>query len=155
MGTRLDKILAAAGGVKGKLKAVIVGGLSVPILTAAEAEGLAMDFDACGKAGTAIGSAGIMVVNDTVSIPELALRTIKFYAHESCGQCVPCWRGTHVVEALLERLVARHGTRQDIDTVLSLCATIKGSTLCPVGEAFSVPIRAMVTKFRPEFEALT
>ena len=155
MGTSLDRILAAAGGVKGKLKAVIVGGLSVPILTAEEAKGLAMDFESCLKAGTSIGSAGIMVINDTVSIPELALRTIRFYAHESCGQCVPCWRGTHVVEWLLERLFARHGTRKDIDTVLSLCGTIKGSTLCPVGEAYTVPIRAMVTKFREEFEALT
>jgi NADH:ubiquinone oxidoreductase subunit F (NADH-binding)/NADH:ubiquinone oxidoreductase subunit E len=154
MGIRLDKILSAAGGVKGKLKAVIVGGLSVPILTAAEAEDLVMDFDSCAKAGTAIGSAGIMVINDTVAIPELALRAIRFYAHESCGQCVPCWRGTHVVEALLHKIVARRGSRRDLETILGLCATIKGATLCPGGEAFAAPIHAMITKFRGEFEAI-
>lgn len=155
MGVALSRILAAAGGVKGRLKAVIVGGLSVPILRADEAEGLTMDFDSCTKAGTAIGSAGIIVINDTVSIPELALRTIHFYAHESCGQCVPCWRGTHVVESLLRKLVAHRGAKQDIDTIVELCRGIKGLTLCPVGEAFSVPIHAMISKFRDEFDALT
>lgn len=155
MGTPLSTILEAAGGVKGTLKAIIVGGLSVPILTAAEAAELKMDFDSCMSAGTAIGSAGIMVINDTVSIPELALRTIHFYAHESCGQCVPCWRGTRVVHALLERVADGHGSQSDIERVLNLCHTIKGATICPVGEAFTVPIRHMITKFRPEFDALT
>ena len=154
MGTPLKEILDAAGGVKGKLKGVIVGGLSVAILTAKEAEGLTLDFDACAKAGTALGSGGIMVVNDTVSIPELTLRTIGFYHHESCGQCVPCREGSLVIEHKLHDIVSGKGKMEDIDLILHLCENIKGLTLCPTGEAFAVPIQAMVSKFRPEFEAL-
>ena len=154
LGTALSEILDAAGGVKGKMKGVIVGGLSVPILTAKEAEGLRLDYDSCAKAGTALGSGGIIVVNDTVSIPELALRTIEFYHHESCGQCVPCRRGSLVIESKLRDLVAGRGQSEDIDLVLSLCKNIKGLTLCPTGEAFAAPVQAMVAKFRPEFEAL-
>jgi NADH-quinone oxidoreductase E subunit len=154
LGTPLKVILDAAGGIKGKMKAVIVGGLSVPILTAAEAEGLSLDHDSCQKAGTSLGSGGIIVINDTVSIPELALRTIEFYKHESCGQCMPCREGTLVVESKLRALVEGKGTSKDIDLILQLCGTMRGLTLCPTGEAFSVPIQAMVAKFRPEFEAL-
>ncbi len=154
MGTPLKEILEAAGGVKGKMKGVIVGGLSVAILTAKEAEGLNMDYDSCNKAGTALGSGGIMVVNDTVSIPELALRTIEFYHHESCGQCVPCREGSLVIEHKLRDIVEGRGKMEDIDLILHLTKNIKGLTLCPTGEAFAVPIQAMVSKFRPEFEAL-
>jgi NADH:ubiquinone oxidoreductase subunit F (NADH-binding) len=141
LGTPLATLLEAAGGVVGRLKAVIVGGLSVPLLTAEEAEGLLMDYDSCLKKGTMLGSGGIMVLNETACIPRVALRAIRFYAHESCGQCTPCRQGSRTVAA-------------DIDLVLGLCGRIKGSTLCPTGEAFSVPIAAMVTKFRGEFEAL-
>jgi len=154
MGTSLKEILDAAGGVKGTLKGVIVGGLSVAILTAKEAEGLNLDFDSCAKAGTGLGSGGIMVVNDTVSIPELALRTIEFYHHESCGQCIPCREGSLVIEHKLRDIVEGKGKMEDIDLVLDLCKNIRGLTLCPTGEAFSVPVQAMVSKFRPEFEAL-
>ncbi|MBN2159775.1 MAG: NADH-quinone oxidoreductase subunit NuoF [Spirochaetes bacterium] len=154
LGTKLKVILDAAGGVKGKLKGVIVGGLSVPILTPAEANDLSLDYDSCQKAGTALGSGGIMVINDTVSIPELALRTIEFYQHESCGQCVPCREGSLVIMKKLKNLVDGRGTKEDIDLVLHLCANIRGLTLCPTGEAFSMPIQAMVAKYRPEFEAL-
>jgi NADH-quinone oxidoreductase F subunit len=154
LGTPLSKLLEAAGGVDGRLKAVIVGGLSVPILTAQEAEGLLMDYDSCLKHGTMLGSGGIMVIREGTSIPKVALRAIQFYAHESCGQCTPCRQGSHTVEKLLQKLVDGQGSKADIDLVLRLCHTIKGTTLCPTGEAFSVPIEAMVTKFRGEFEAL-
>jgi NADH-quinone oxidoreductase F subunit len=154
MGTPLATLLEAAGGVAGELKAVIVGGLSVPILTAAEAQGLTLDYDSCQKRGTMLGSGGIIVMNQSTSIPRVALRAIEFYAHESCGQCTPCREGSHTVAKLLGRLVAGRGERRDIDHVLDLCRAIKGSTLCPTGDAFSVPIEAMVRKFRPEFETL-
>ncbi|NMB73612.1 MAG: NADH-quinone oxidoreductase subunit NuoF [Myxococcales bacterium] len=154
LGTPLDELLRAAGGVVGRLKAVIVGGLSVPILTAKEARGLVMDYDSCLKAGTMLGSGGIMVMNQSVRIPRVALRAIEFYAHESCGQCTPCRQGSRVVAELLRRICERRGAAQDIERVLELCATIKGSTLCPTGDAFATPIEAMVKKFRPEFEAL-
>ena len=154
LGTPLATILEAAGGVKGKLKGVIVGGMSVAILKPEEAKDLKMDYDSCAAAGTGLGSGGIMVVNDTVSIPELALRTIKFYAHESCGQCTPCRDGSVAIKCLIEKLLAGEGQSADIDRILALTNSIAGLTICPVGEAFSVPIRAMVSKFRDEFEAL-
>ena len=154
LGTKIEELLEAAGGVDGKLKAIIVGGLSVPILTAAEAEGLAMDYDSCLKKGTMLGSGGVMVIREGTPIPPVALRAMRFYAHESCGQCTPCRQGSHVVETLLEKIVEGRGAMSDINRVLWLCARIRGSTLCPTGEAFSVPIEAMVTKFRDEFEAL-
>jgi len=154
LGTHLETLLEAAGGVVGQLKAVIVGGLSVPILTAQEAEGLIMDHDACLKKGTMLGSGGIIVMNQTASIPRIALRTIRFYAHESCGQCTPCRQGSYTIAALLARIVAGQGTIADIDLILKLCTSIRGSTLCPTGEALAMPIEAMVTKFRGEFEAL-
>jgi NADH-quinone oxidoreductase F subunit len=153
LGTPLAKLLEAAGGVKGQLKAIIVGGLSVPILTAAEAEGLVMDYDSCMKKGTMLGSGGIIVMNETAAMPDVALRAISFYAHESCGQCTPCRQGSHVVKQLLRRIASGKGEIADIDRVLQLCESIKGTTLCPTGEAFSTPIEAMVRKFRPEFEA--
>jgi len=152
LGTPLATILEAAGGVKGTLKAVIVGGLSVPILTAAEAASLKMDFDSCVKAGTMLGSGGIMVINDTTPIPELALRTITFYEHESCGQCTPCREGSYAIAHLLERIVKGKGAVSDIDVILGMCKSIKGLTLCPTGDAFAMPIEAMLTKFRSEFE---
>jgi NADH:ubiquinone oxidoreductase subunit F (NADH-binding) len=113
-----------------------------------------MDYDSCTKAGTMLGSGGVIVINDTVSIPKIALRTIQFYAHESCGQCTPCREGSAVIVRLLKGLLNGYGSHSDIDTIISMCTTIMGSTLCPTGDAFSMPIRAMVQKFRPEFEAL-
>ena len=154
LGTQLTTILEAAGGVQGTLKGVIVGGLSVPILTAQECADLPMDYDACAKAGTMLGSGGIIVLNDNVSIPDLAVRTIAFYAHESCGQCTPCRDGSQALKHLLGKLRAGQGTHEDIDRVLHLCRTVKGLTICPTGLAFAMPISAMVQKFRSEFEAL-
>jgi NADH-quinone oxidoreductase E subunit len=155
MGVPFKKILEAAGGVKGTLKAAIVGGLSVQILKANELEDLNMDYDSCLKHGTGLGSGGIMVINDEFSIPELAYRTIKFYAHESCGRCAPCRHGSDSIKNLLEKLViCGEGTMEDIDTIVNICSTVPGTTICPTGEAFSVPIKAMVEKFRDEFEAL-
>jgi NADH-quinone oxidoreductase F subunit len=153
LGTPLTTLLEAAGGVKGRLKAVIVGGLSTPILTADEARDLKMDYDSCLKHGTMLGSGGIIAMNETVKMPEMALRAIEFYAHESCGQCTPCRQGSAAIVELLRDLVAGRGKRGDLDTILWLCATIKGSTLCPTGEAFAAPVDAMMRKFRSEFEA--
>jgi len=154
LGTPLTTILEAAGGVLGTLKGVIVGGLSVPILTDGEVPGLAMDYDACARAGTMLGSGGIIVINDTVSIPELAARTIGFYAHESCGQCTPCRDGSALLKRLLRGFLAGEGTRAGLERILELCRTVKGITICPTGLAFALPIENLVLKFRAEFEAL-
>ncbi|MFQ5902936.1 MAG: NADH-quinone oxidoreductase subunit NuoF [Candidatus Binatia bacterium] len=154
LGTSLETILEAAGGVKGRLKAVIVGGLSVPILTAKEAQGLKLDYDSCADRGTMLGSGGIIVMNETANIPKLVLRTMRFYAHESCGKCIPCREGSHVIARLLERIVAGKGETSDIELVLRLCKTINGSTLCAQGTAFAMTEEAMINKFRPEFDEM-
>jgi NADH:ubiquinone oxidoreductase subunit F (NADH-binding) len=114
-----------------------------------------MDYDGCVKAGTMLGSGGIMAINDTVSIPELALRTIEFYAHESCGQCTPCREGSRAIKKLLQKIVRGKGSTGEVDLILHLCKNIKGRTICPTGDAFSMPIEAMVQKFRSEFDKLT
>lgn len=154
LGTPLSEVLDAAGGVKGEMKAVIVGGLSTPVLTAEEAANVRLDYESCLKAGTMLGSGGIIVMNQTVSMPRIALRLMQFYEHESCGQCTPCREGTHVIVKLLQTLLNGRGKRQDLETIERCAGTIRGVTLCPGGDAFSVPLGAMLKKFRPEFEAL-
>jgi NADH:ubiquinone oxidoreductase subunit F (NADH-binding) len=154
MGTPLKDILAAAGGINGNLKAVIVGGLSNPVMKAEEIEDLKLDFDSCMNAGTMLGPAGIIVMNDTVSIPKIALRSAKFYAHESCGQCVPCREGTYSMVNFLDKLVSGNGTKEDLEALFHLSKSIHGLTLCPGGDAAVMPIEAMLNKFREEFEAL-
>lgn len=154
LGTRLTTILEAAGGVKGEMKAVIVGGLSTPLLTPNETKGLCLDYESCLKAGTMLGSGGIIVMNQTVSIPRMALRLVQFYAHESCGQCTPCRQGTGAIVELLQNLLEGRGKPEDLATIERLAETARGLTLCPVGEAFAAPLGAMLQKFRPEFEAL-
>ena len=132
-----------------------MGGLSVPILTADEAEGLAMDYDGCAQAGTMLGSGGIIVLNDTVSIPVLAKRTIAFYAHESCGQCTPCRDGSEVLKQLVTASSAGYGALEDLDRILELCGNIKGLTICPTGHGLRAAARHHgPQKFRREFEAL-
>ena len=154
LGTALATILDAAGGVKGEMKAVIVGGLSTPLLTPAEAANVQLDYESCLKSGTMLGSGGIIVMNQTVSIPRVALRLMQFFAHESCGQCIPCREGTKTIVYLLRTLLDGHGTLQDLATIERLATTIKGLTLCLGGDAFAIPLGAMIKKFRPEFEAL-
>ncbi len=154
MGTPLTRVLEAAGGVKGEMKAVIVGGLSTPLLTPEEAKDLNLDYESCLKSGTMLGSGGVIVMNQTVSIPRMALRMMQFYAHESCGQCTPCRQGSHAIVELLRNLLEGHGNYEDLTTIERLAETVRGLTLCPVGEAFGAPLSAMVRKFRAEFEAL-
>lgn len=154
MGVPLSKVLEAAGGVKGKMKAIIVGGLSTPLLTPDEARDLHLDYESCLKAGTMLGSGGIIVMNETVSIPRMALRLMQFYAHESCGQCTPCREGSADLVHLLQTLLKGRGSREDLQSIERLSTTIRGLTLCPAGDAFTAPLSAMVKKFRPEFEAL-
>jgi len=151
LGTPLAALLEAAGGVKGRLKAVIAGGLSVPILTAAECADLRMDYDSCLKKGTMLGSGGVIVLNDTVSIPKLALRTIEFYAHESCGQCTPCREGSAALAELLRKIVNGRGSRSDVARASEICSRTRGLTLCPLGDAFAMAVEAMISKFTEEF----
>lgn len=155
-GTSLyDLIYQAAGGIREDkpLKAVIPGGLSSPILTPDEID-IQMDFDSCIKAGTMLGSGGVIVMDEDTSIPEVALTTIEFYNHESCGQCTPCREGLAMIRQWLQMLLDGNGTKELIGKILDLCNIIEGTTLCPLGDAAVIPIRTMIQKFRDEFEAL-
>ncbi len=143
-----------AGGVRGgrKLKAFFPGGSSAPVLTAAEVD-VKADFDACAEAKTMLGSGGIIVFDDTVDMVEVADNVAHFYAHESCGQCTPCREGSDWCMDILDRLMAGHGLPADPDTLLRICRFASGGmTICPLGDAFSLPISSIVTKFRDEFE---
>jgi NADH-quinone oxidoreductase subunit F len=154
MGYNLKKMIyEVAGGIPGgkALKAVVPGGASCPILRADEID-VGMDFDQMGKAGTMLGSAGVVVLDETVSIVEFALRTIKFYQHESCGWCIPCREGTDWLKKTMTRFYEGYGTTKDIDNMRYLAENMLGRTFCPLGDAAAMPMIGFFKKFREEFE---
>lgn len=135
-----------------KLKAMFPGGSSSPILTAKECESINLDFDSLAAAGSMLGSAAIMVVDDHTCMLQLAIRTAFFYAVESCGQCTPCREGTRWLLDLHRRLEAGEGKLEDLALIEDLCNKIDGKTICAFGEATAWPLRSMVKKFRAEYE---
>jgi NADH-quinone oxidoreductase subunit F len=154
MGYSMRKaIYEVAGGIKdGKqLKAVVPGGSSCPVLKADEID-VGLDFDQMAKAGTMLGSGGIVVLDETVSIVEFALRTISFYQHESCGWCIPCREGTDWLKKTLTRFHAGAGNKKDIDNIQYLAENMMGRTFCPLGDAAAMPTLGFIKKFRSEFE---
>jgi NADH-quinone oxidoreductase subunit F len=154
MGYNLKKaIYDVAGGIRGgkKLKAVVPGGSSCPVLKADEID-VGLDFDQMGKAGTMLGSGGIVVIDETVSMVEFALRTIQFYQHESCGWCIPCREGTDWLKKTIGRVYAGGGEMKDLDNIQYLAENMLGRTFCPLGDAAAMPIIGFIKKFRNEFE---
>jgi NADH-quinone oxidoreductase subunit F len=155
MGYNLKKMIYEVGGgiPNGrKLKAVIPGGSSTPILLPEEID-IGMDFDQLMKAGSMLGSGGVVIVDDSVCMVKFAQRIIKFYAHESCGWCIPCREGTDWLKKTLTRFHAGGGVPQDIDNIQYLSENMLGRTFCPLGDAAAMPTIAIVKKFRQEFEA--
>ena len=155
LGYNLKKMIyEVSGGIPNghKLKAVVPGGSSVPVLTADEVD-VAMDFDSMMKAGTFLGSGGVVVLDDHTCIVKFALRTIKFYRHESCGWCIPCREGTDWLTKTLTRFHNGGGVAKDIDNMKYLADNMLGRTFCPLGDAAAMPIQGFVKKFRAEFEA--
>src|SRR5215218_3919929 len=137
-----------------EIKAFFPGGSSSPVLTAEEGLDLPYSFEAMAEAGSMLGSGSIIVCDDRVSIPHLALRTARFYHHESCGKCVPCREGTNWTVKMLERMVRGEATPLDLDIVSSVQQNIIGHCLCVLGDSMAMPVGAMVRKFREEFEAV-
>jgi NADH-quinone oxidoreductase subunit F len=133
-----------------KLKAVIPGGASAPMLTIDEID-LPLNFDAVMKAGSMLGSAGIIVLDESVCIVDAVWRLAKFFAHESCGQCTPCREGTNWMESVLERLERGEGRPQDADLLLDMSDNIGGKSLCALGDAAIGPVISSIKKFRDEF----
>jgi NADH-quinone oxidoreductase subunit F len=154
MGFPLRRIIEeVGGGVLGgkKLKGVIPGGSSCPVLTADEID-VAMDFDSVAKAGSMLGSGGVVVIDEDSCMVKVAQRIAKFYAHESCGWCVPCREGTAWLRNLLARFHSGGGVEDDVDTGLDVAMNILGKTLCPLGDAAAMPAISIFKKFRHEFE---
>lgn len=155
VGTSLREIIFThAGGLKPgrKLKAVIPGGMSSPILKAEEID-IKMDVDSVAAAGSMMGSAAIIVIDDRTPILEVLKKVAKFYAHESCGQCTPCRLGTNWIFKIVKRMAEGKGEQGDADSLLRLAANIKGRTLCPMGDAAAMPVFSIAKKFKEELEA--
>lgn len=150
--TLRDLIQRAGGVLDGKkLKAVIPGGLSAKILRADEID-VVMDFNSLAAAGTMAGSGGVIVMDETTSIIDALDSAVKFFAHESCGQCSPCREGTGWVHRIMSRVTAGQGTLQDLDHLLAIAADMEGKTICVFADAAAWPIQSYISKFRDEFE---
>jgi NADH-quinone oxidoreductase subunit F len=143
------------GGIRAghRLKAVVPGGSSAPILTADEID-VSMDADGLKAAGTMIGSAGVIVMDETVSIPEALMVVARFYAHESCGQCTPCRESTGWIYKMAHRIVEGNGRKEDLDTILDVAKRGAGTTICAFYDGAVGPYVSYIEKFRAEFEAL-
>jgi NADH-quinone oxidoreductase subunit F len=135
------------------LKAVIPGGSSTVILTADEANRVTLDFDSLVGAGTAIGSAAVIVIDDRCCMVQLAVRVSQFYEHESCGKCTPCRVGTKWLTSILEKIEAGRGTQSDMDLLVSVAERINGKCLCPLGDSDAIAVMSYFDKFRDEFQA--
>ena len=153
LGTPFSKLLELAGGVrKGRtLKAVIPGGSSAPVLPASIMMDCTMDYDSIAKAGSMLGSGAVIVMDDTRCMVNSLLRLSYFYMHESCGQCTPCREGTGWLYRMVERIAHGKGRAEDIDLLNSVADNIQGRTICALGDAAAMPVRAMLKHFRDEF----
>ena len=154
MGTPFAKLLELAGGMRGgaKLKAVIPGGSSMPVLPADIMMATDMDYDSIAKAGSMLGSGAVIVMDETRCMVKSLLRLSYFYKHESCGQCTPCREGTGWLWRMVDRIEHGHGRPSDLDLLNSVADNIQGRTICALGDAAAMPVRAMIKHFRAEFE---
>jgi len=154
LGIPFGELLAMAGGVwKGrKLKAVIPGGSSVPVLPAENILPANMDYDSLKKAGSSLGSAAVIVMDETTDMVKVLHRLSRFYHMESCGQCTPCREGTGWLERTLERIVAGQGRASDLDMLVDVANKIEGHTICALGDAAAWPVQSFLRHYRHEFE---
>ena len=155
LGTPFPKLLELAGGVRAgrQLKAVIPGGSSAPVLPADIMMQTTMDYDGISKAGSMLGSGAVIVMDDSRCMVKSLLRLSYFYMHESCGQCTPCREGTGWLWRVVERIEHGQGRPQDMDLLDSVASNIMGRTICALGDAAAMPVRAMLKHFRHEFAA--
>jgi NADH-quinone oxidoreductase subunit F len=135
-----------------EIKLWFPGGSSSPVLTKDDLD-LPYDFDSMAKAGTMLGSGAIIVVDDTHTVLEVALKLAKFYSHESCGKCVPCREGTNWTHKMLQRIASGEATPMDLDLLANVQTRIIGNCLCVLGDAMAMPVGSIVQKFRAELEA--
>ncbi|GAB5604652.1 NADH-quinone oxidoreductase subunit NuoF [Sideroxyarcus sp. TK5] len=154
MGTPFRDLLAMAGGVRHghKLKAVIPGGSSMPVLPGDIMMDVNMDYDSLQKAGSYLGSGAVIVMDDTTCMVRALERLSYFYFEESCGQCTPCREGTGWLYRIVHRIEKGEGKPEDLDLLLELCDNIAGRTICALGDAAAWPVQGMLKHYRKEFE---
>ena len=141
----------AGGPINGEVKAWYPGGSSAPVLGPEELD-LPYSFEAMADAGSMLGSGAVIVADESVSIPQMALRTARFYHHESCGKCTPCREGTNWTVKMLERVIRGEATPMDLDIIASVQENIIGNCLCVLGDSMAMPVGSMVRRWRDEFE---
>ncbi len=149
-----DIIHKYAGGVPGnkRIKAVIPGGSSTMILRGENIEGVSMDFESLKAAGSSVGTAGLIVMDEDTDLIRVITRITAFYHHESCGQCTPCREGTGWMHKILLRFMNHEATMKDLDLLLDVANNIEGNTICALGDAAAWPVQSMIKRFREEFE---
>jgi len=154
LGTPFSELLEMAGGMRGgkKLKAVIPGGSSAPVLPAEIMMNTNMDYDSIAKAGSMLGSGAVIVMDETVCMVKALERLSYFYHEESCGQCTPCREGTGWLYRVIHRIEHGQGRPEDLDLLLNVSDNISGRTICALGDAAAMPVKSFVTHFRSEFE---
>jgi len=156
MGYPLKKFLEEdCGGVPNgrKLKGVIPGGGSMPVLRREEIENVNLDYESVQAAGSFLGSGGVIVMDDSTCMVRAAWNLAHFFAHESCGQCTPCREGCHWMEKIFRGIEQGEGEKGDLDLILNVSGNIMGNTICPFGDAAAMPAAAFIKKYRDEFEA--
>jgi NADH-quinone oxidoreductase subunit F len=154
LGTTLRELIYDIGGgiPEGRaLKAIIPGGSSVPVLTAADVDAR-LDFDTMAALKTFLGSGAVIVMDERCCMVQLGLRVAQFYMHESCGKCTPCREGTRWMVQILEKIEDGRAEQEELDLLLSVCDRILGKCLCPLGDAAAMPVASYVDKFRAEFQ---
>ncbi|PXF64518.1 NADH-quinone oxidoreductase subunit NuoF [Kangiella spongicola] len=155
LGTPFKDLLEMAGGMKDgkKLKAVIPGGSSAPVLPAKTMMDLTMDYDAIGKAGSMLGSGAVIIMDEDTDMVEVLARIAHFYYEESCGQCTPCREGTGWMSRMIMRINRGEGNLEDLDTLDEIAGNIMGRTICALGDAAAMPVQSFIKHFRDEFVA--
>ena len=134
-----------------KLKAIIPGGSSCPILTADEVQKAVLDYESMWDIGSTLGTGGMIVIDEDTSMVDVAKNLIEFYHHESCGQCTPCREGTGWIDKILKKILKGDGSKEDLSTILDVCSTMNGKTVCVFAPAVKDIIESIVKKFPHEF----
>lgn len=154
LGTPFKDLLELAGGMQGgrKIKAVIPGGSSVPVLPGDTMMQTNMDYDSISKAGSMLGSGAVIVMDETTDMVKVLARISDFYFEESCGQCTPCREGTGWLARVLHRILHGQGRSEDLDLLDEVAGKIMGRTICALGDAAAMPVQSFLKHFRPEFQ---
>lgn len=154
LGTPFSKLLCLAGGMRNnrKLKAVIPGGASSPVIPGDIMMNITMDYDSIAAAGSMLGSGAVIIMNDTRCMVKSLLKLSYFYFEESCGQCTPCREGTGWMYRIIQRIETGYGKKEDLDLLSSIADNIQGRTICAFGDAAAMPVRAFIKNYREEFE---